>query len=72
MAETAFESEGLGPSPGYLVSFKCRGLDLPGGTVGKNLPVNAGNMGSIAGPGRLHVQLKSPGATTTELTCCNH
>ena len=47
MAETAFESEGLGPIPGYLVSFKYRGLDLPGGTVGKNLPANGGNTGSI-------------------------
>ena len=29
--------------------------DLTGGTVAKNLPANAGDMGSIPGPGRLHV-----------------
>ena len=27
--------------------------DVPGGTVDKNLPVNAGNTGSIPGLGRL-------------------
>ena len=30
--------------------------DFPGGTVVKNLPANAGNMGSIPGPGRSHMQ----------------
>ena len=29
-------------------------LDLPGGTVDKNLPANAGNTGSIPGGGRSH------------------
>ena len=29
--------------------------DFPGGAVVKNLPANAGNMGSIPGPGRSHM-----------------
>ena len=28
--------------------------DFPGGSVVKNLPANAGDMGSIPGPGRPH------------------
>ena len=39
--------------------------DFPGGAVVKNLPANAGDMGSSPGPGRSHEQL-SPCATTTE------
>ena len=30
-------------------------LNFPGGTVHKNLPVSAGDTGSIPGPGRFHV-----------------
>ena len=30
-------------------------LDFPGGTVVKNPPANAGDMGSIPGPGRSHM-----------------
>ena len=30
-------------------------LDLPGGTVDKNLPASAEDTGSIPGPGRLHM-----------------
>ena len=29
--------------------------DFPGGAVVKNLPANAGDMGSIPGPGRSHM-----------------
>ena len=29
--------------------------DFPGGSVVKNLPANAGDMGSISGPGRSHM-----------------
>ena len=29
--------------------------DFPGGTVVKNLPANAGDTGSIPGPGRSHM-----------------
>ena len=29
--------------------------DFPGDTVVKNLPANAGDMGSIPGPGRSHM-----------------
>ena len=50
-------------------------LGFPGGSVVKNLPANAGDMGSSPGLGRAHMpqsnkacapQLLSPGATTTE------
>ena len=40
-------------------------MDFLGGPVVKNPPANAGDMGLIPGPGRLHVQL-SPNATTTK------
>ena len=49
---------------------------FPGGTADKNLPANAGDTGSIPGPGRSHMlrsnkarepQLLSPHATTTEV-----
>ena len=30
-------------------------LELPGGTVDKKLPANAGDTGSIPGPGRVHM-----------------
>ena len=55
-------------------------MGFPGGTVVKNPPANAGDTGSIPGPGRSHMppqllnlrsrahepQLLSPHATTTE------
>ena len=34
---------------------KINPRDFPGGAVVKNLPVNAGDMGSIPGPGRSHM-----------------
>ena len=42
--------------------------DFPGGTVVKNLPANAGDMGSIPGPGRFPdaTEQLSLCATTTE------
>ena len=33
--------------------------DLPGGTVVKNPPANAGVLGSIPGPGRFHMPRSS-------------
>ena len=51
-------------------------LDFPGGTVNRNLSANAGNTGSIPGPGRLHMmqsnqagvpQLLSPHCRAHEL-----
>ena len=30
-------------------------LDFPSGLADKNLPANAGDMGSIPGPGRVHM-----------------
>ena len=36
------------------VSFK-KAWDFPGGTVVKNPPANAGDMGSSSGPGRCHM-----------------
>ena len=38
-------------SPGNL---EMQILDLPGDPMVKNLPANAGNMGSIPAPGRFH------------------
>ena len=40
-----------------LVNITKRSRDFPGGTLVKNPPVNAGNMGSIPGPGRSHMPL---------------
>ena len=34
---------------------KSTNRDIPGGTVVKNLPANAGDMGSSPGPGRSHM-----------------
>ena len=34
---------------------RIKGGDFPGGTVVKNLPANAGDTGSIPGPGRFHM-----------------
>ena len=42
----------------WLVQFQNKfesGQDFPGGTVVKNLPANAGDMGSSPGPGRSHM-----------------
>ena len=58
-----------------LIDQTEQSWDFPGGTVVKNLPANAGDTGSIPGPGRSHMlwsnythepQLLSPRATTTE------
>ena len=35
--------------------LKLRQRDFPGGTVDKNLPANARDIGSIPGPGRFHM-----------------
>ena len=50
-------------------------LDFPGGAGVKNPPVNAGDTGSIPGPGRSHMPAAdqlSLCATTTEPACCNY
>ena len=39
----------------YYAPLKRTKQDFPGGTVVKNLPANAGDMGSIPGPGRPHM-----------------
>ena len=44
--ETVIQSE---------VSQKEKNRDFPGGTVVKNPPANAGDTGSIPGPGRSHM-----------------
>ena len=46
-ATSSDASDGSGP----LRTF----LDFPGGTVVENPPANAGDMGSIPGPGRSHM-----------------
>ena len=38
-----------------VVALRCDFLDFLGGTVDKKLPANAGDMGLIPGPGRLHM-----------------
>ena len=43
-------------------------MDFPGGTVDKNPPANAGESGSIPGPGRFHMPRVSWCATATEPT----
>ena len=35
-------------------------MDFPGGAVDKNLPGNAGDTGSIPGPGRFQVPWSNP------------
>ena len=35
--------------------IRIHGSNFPGGPVVKNPPANAGNMGSVPGPGRFHV-----------------
>ena len=39
----------------FNLIFKTTLEDLPGGAVVKNPPANAGDMGSIPGPGRSHM-----------------
>ena len=39
----------------YYATFKRNVLGFPGGTVVKNPPANAGDMGSSPGPGRSHM-----------------
>ena len=65
--------------PRTLVSEKLEAVavsqDTPGGALDKNPPANAGDVGSIPGPGRFHMprssearepQLLSPRSATTE------
>ena len=42
-------------SPLLFIMLKMQKLDVPGGSVVKNLPANTGNTGSIPGMGRSHV-----------------
>ena len=37
------------------IPFKMHLFGFPGGAVVKNTPANAGDMGSIPGPGRSHM-----------------
>ena len=39
----------------YLFTKQKQSWDFPGGPEVKNLPANAGDMGSAHGPGRLHI-----------------
>ena len=65
-----------------LIVNKKRRRGFPNGSVVKNLPDNAGNMGSIPDPGRSHMPRATkpmcrnyrvcalePGASSTEPTC---
>ena len=40
---------------GVKLEINNRSLGFPGGSVVKNLPANAGDVGSIPDPGRSHV-----------------
>ena len=42
-----------------ITDINMLGLGFPGGTVVKNLPANAGDMGSSPGPGRSHMPQSS-------------
>ena len=46
---------GIGIFASSLSDSKVYSWDFPGGAVVKNLPANAGNMGSIPGLGRSHM-----------------
>ena len=65
------------PPPGIPFCFegKIGSVGFPGGSVVKNPPANAGDAGSIPGPGRSHMlqsnrapepQVSSPGTASTE------
>ena len=41
----------------FTLLLKKKIQDLPGGAVHKNPPANAGDIGSIPGPGRFHMPL---------------
>ena len=41
--------------PRLIGTFKKEGEDFPGGTVDKNPPANAGDLGSFPDPGRSHM-----------------
>ena len=48
-------SSGLLEKVPDVSSLSCNSLDFPAGLVIKNLPVKAGDTGSIPGPGRHHM-----------------
>ena len=50
------------------IRSKKRGEDFPGATVDKNLPANAGDMGSISGKGRSHM----PQSGWPRVPCCDY
>jgi len=45
----------MAPSRSIFTPIQNRILDFPSGTVEKNPPANAGDTGSIPGPGRFHM-----------------
>ena len=47
-----FRSGKMAPSRSIFTPIKNKILDVPSGTVQKNPPANAGDTGSIPGPGR--------------------
>ena len=54
------------------LSENTHGVDFPGGPVIRHPPANAGDTGSLRGPGRLHPSGQlGPCATTKEPGCCN-
>ena len=51
-------------------SYKANILDFPGGTVDKNPPANAGDTGSIPGPGRPHILQRNEAQVPLLLSLC--
>ena len=53
--EQEWKAQNIQPCTSLGVRAKNLGEGFPGGTVDKNLPVNAGDTGSVPGPGRSHM-----------------
>ena len=50
---------------------KNLGQDFPGGAVDKNLPANAGNVGSVLGQGRFHIAATAAKSLQSCATLCD-
>ena len=56
---------------GYLFCLINLYWDFPGGAVVKNLPANAGDTGSIPGPGRSHMPWSNEARAPQLLSLCS-
>ena len=62
---------GYATSPCMLARLKHGGEGFPGGSVNKNLPADAGDMGSIPRLGRSHVPQSSRACALQLLSLCS-